>query len=107
MRALPTLTAAAFLAASTSLALAQSEQDHAAHHPVAASSAKKSPAQAKAARAKASASSASAGMGMGMGGEDMQKMHDEMHKPDGMHDRMHGKDGKTMDGMSAASEASK
>jgi hypothetical protein len=37
----------------------------------------------------------------------MQPMHDEMHKPGGMHDQMHGKDGQMMNGMPAASAASR
>jgi hypothetical protein len=47
---------------------------------------------------------------MGMGGADMQKRHDEMHKPGGMHDQMHGEQGQMMQGrmggMPAASAAS-
>lgn len=113
MRTVITLMAATVLAAFASLALAQSDQDHAAHHPEGASAAgavKKAPAKAPTAKPKAAATAASAassGMGMGMGGADMKKMHDEKHKPGGMHDRMHGKDGQMMGGMPAASAASK
>ena len=107
MRTVITMTAAVVLAACASLAFAQSEQDHAAHHPdaasAAASSVKRAPAKAK---AKAAAPSASAGMGMMGKGGDMKQMHDDMHKPGGMHDRMHGKDAKKMGGMPAASAAS-
>lgn len=113
MRTVFTLMVAAVLAASSSLAMAQSDQDHAAHHPEGASApaaVKKAPAKAPTAKPKAAAptaSAASGGMGMGMGGADMKKMHDEKHKPGGMHDQMHGKDGQMMSGMPAASAASK
>jgi hypothetical protein len=113
MRTVITFMAAAVLVASTSLALAQSDQDHAAHHPEGASApagvAKKAAPKAPAAKPKAvapAASAASGGMG-GMGGANMKQMHDEKHKPGGMHDRMHGKDGSMQGGMPAASAASK
>ena len=114
MRTVPTLTAAALLAASATFALAQSDQEHAAHHPdgasAPASAVKKAPAKTTAAKPKVAApatSSASGAMGMGMGGANMQQMHDQMHKPGGMHDQMHGKGSETMSGMPAASAASK
>jgi hypothetical protein len=117
MRTVFTLMVATVLAASASLALAQSDQDHAAHHPEGASAAsgvKKAPVASKprAAKPKAAApaaSAASGGMGkrMGMSGVDMKQMHDEKHKPGGMHDQMHGKDGQMMGAMPAASAASK
>ena len=97
MRTVLTLMAAAALVASTSLVMAQSVQDHAAHHAdgasAPASAPKKAPSKAKAAAAKPKAavpaSSASGAMGMGMGsGDNMQQMHDEMHKPGGMHDQL-------------------
>lgn len=97
MRTDVTLIAAAVLAASCALALAQADPDHAAHHPegasVPASAAKKAaPAtRAHAARPKKRAPARSigpGGMGAGMRHERMQRMHDEMHKPGGMHDSM-------------------
>lgn len=113
MRTAIHLIATAVLAASASLATAQSEKDHAAHHPEGASgpvAGKKAPAKAPASKPRVAApatSAASGGMGMGMGGAHMKKVHDEKHKPGGMHDQMHGKDGQMMGGMSAASAASK
>lgn len=112
MRTVITLMAAALLAASGALALGQSDQDHAAHHPRSASAPaaamKKAPAEVPASRPKVAAAGASAASGgMGMGGADMKKMHDEMHKPGGMHDQMHGKDGQMMGVTPAASAASK
>jgi hypothetical protein len=110
MRSVLTLMAAAVLATSASLALAQADRDHAAHHPDGASAPgsalKKAPATSSAAAARA-ASAASGAMGMGMGGANKQQMHDEMHKPGGKHERMHGKDGRPMSGMPAASAASR
>ena len=108
MRSIVVFAAAAALAAGV---VAQSDKDHAVHHPdgasAPASAAKKAPAKAK---PKAVATAASAGMG-----SDMQQMHDQMHKPGGMHDqmhdKMHGKDGKMMGGQPpmapAASAASR
>ena len=114
MRTVVTLMAAAALAASAPLALAQSDQDHAAHHPegasAPASAVKKAPAAPKARTAKpmaANPAASAASGGMGMGGANMKQMHDEKHKPGGMHDQMHGKDGRMMSGMPAASAASK
>lgn len=101
---------------------AQSDQDHAVHHPDAASAPayapKQAPAKTKDTTTKpkaAAASPASAGVGRGTAGGDMQKMHDEMHKPGGMHDQMHGKESAMMQGgamgamggMPAASAAGK
>lgn len=110
MRTVITFVAAAVLTASASLAQAQSDQEHAAHHPEGASApaavAKKSAAKAPTAKPKAAAPAASAASG-GMGGANMKQMHDDKHKPGGMHDRMHGKDGQMMSGMPAASAASK
>lgn len=107
MRSIVLFAAAAVLATGV---VAQTEQDHAAHHPdgAPAVAAKKAPAKAKTAttpKAKAAAPAASGGTGMGMmgGGKDnMKDMHDQMHKPGGMHDQMHGKDGKMMGGQMPA-----
>ena len=115
MRSILVLAAAAMFSLGAYAQGAQSEQDHAAHHPEGASAPaptlKKAPAKAKAAKPRAAApvaSSASGAMGMGMGmGGDMKQMHDQMHKPGGMHDQMHGKDGQMTGGMPAASAASK
>ncbi|NKI92246.1 hypothetical protein [Rhizobacter sp. SG703] len=108
VRTVLTLMAAAVLAASTTFALAQSGQEHAAHHPEGASAPVSGKAVATKPKAAApAASAASGGMGMGMAGAHTKQMHDEMHKPGGMHDRMHGKDGSTMGAMPAASAASR
>lgn len=104
MRSFILLAAAAAL---TTGALAQTEQDHATHHPDGASApaaaSKEAPAKANAAtsaKGKTSTPAASAGTGMGMAGskDNMKDMHDQMHKPGGMHDQMHGKDAKKMGG---------
>ncbi|MDR7271008.1 hypothetical protein J2X20_003666 [Pelomonas saccharophila] len=101
------LMTAAVLAACASIAVAQSDKDHAAHHPEGASApsaaAKKPAVPAKAPTAKpqtavAAASAASGAKGMGM--------RDDMHQPGGMHHRMHGKDGKMTGTVPAASAAS-
>lgn len=109
MRSLLVLTAAAVFSCGAS-AQAGSTDDHAAHHPGDASTpaAKgKTPAAARSKPAAASAAQAASG-GMGMGGADMQKMHDDAHKPGGKHERMHGRAGsEPMKGMAAASAASK
>jgi hypothetical protein len=105
MRSIILFTAAAALATA---AFAQTEQDHAAHHPEYASApaagAKRAPPAAKAATgasAKAAAPQTSAGKGASKGMEggqgNMKDMHDQMHKPGGMHDQMHGQDGGMMD----------
>lgn len=115
MRTVLTLMTAAVLAACATFAVAQSDKDHAAHHPEGASAplsaAKKPAAATKATAAKPQATtpaaSAASGAQMGMGGADMKQMHDDMHKPGGMHDQKHGKDGKMMGAMPAASAASK
>ena len=107
-------TAVAALAVSASFALAQSEQDHASHHPDAASAAsspKKAPSKVKS-KTKTVAPAASSGMGTGMGmnGGDMKQMHDDMHKPGGTHyqrqDKMSGKNAQMMGAMPAAPAAS-
>lgn len=107
MRTVFALMTAGVLAACASIAMAQSDKDHAAHHPEGASTptaaAKKPTAPAKAPAAKpqtavAAASAASGAKGMGMRGD--------MHQPGGMHQQMHGKDGKMMSAMPAASAAS-
>jgi hypothetical protein len=116
MRTVFALMTAAVLAACVSFAVAQSDKDHAAHHPEGASAplpgAKKPAAAIKAPAAKPqaaspAASAASSVKRMGMGGADMKQMRDDMHKPGGMHDRKHGKDGKMMGAMPAASAASR
>jgi hypothetical protein len=99
------LTAAAVLAASASLAMAQSAQEHAAHHPQGAS-APGAVKQARAHKPKVAAPAASAASGaMGMGRANMKKMHDEKHRPGGMHEQMHGKAAHAASGMAAASAA--
>ncbi len=104
MRSIILFAAAVGLAAG---AFAQTEQDHAAHHPdgpsAPAAAVKKAPAKAQAAtkgKAKTAVPAASGGMGMGTGGgmDNMKEMHDQMHKPGGMHDQMHGRDAKMMGG---------
>ncbi len=106
MRTVFTLMTVAALAACASLAVAQSDKDHAAHHPGGASTplpaAKKSDAPTP-----PPASAASGPKAMGMGGAGMKAMHDDMHKPGGMHEQKHGKDGGMMGAMAAASAASK
>lgn len=94
MRSFILLAAAAAL---TTGALAQTEQDHATHHPDGASApaaaSKEAPAKANAAtsaKGKTSTPAASAGTGMGMAGS-KDNMKD-------MHDQMHGKDAKKMGG---------
>jgi len=114
MRAIVLLAAAAAL---VTVAYAQTDPEHAAHHPEGASApapaAKKAPAQAKGPSSKAkTAMPAASGMPLGMDADHMKEMHKEMHKPGGMHDQMHGKDGKMMGGgqmsaMPPASAASK
>lgn len=104
MRSIILFAAAISLATSV---VAQTEQDHAAHHPDGASApaaaVKQSPAKARTATApKAKAAPAETGMGMAGGMDNMKDMHDQMHKPGGMHDQMHGKDGKMMGGQTQA-----
>lgn len=119
MRTVITLGMSIVFSAAASLATAQSDQDHAAHHPEAASApmVKKAGASAKAPAARSKPASAAASGAMD--GADMKRKHDEMHKPGGMHDQMHdkthdkmheqmhGKDGKMMGAMPGASAASK
>jgi hypothetical protein len=104
-----TLVAAAVLVVCAAPALAQSAQDHAAHHPEGASSpvaaAKKPAVKTPASKPKAAMPSTSAASAV-MGGANKKPMHDEMHKPGGMHDQMH-KGGQMMGGMPAASAASR
>ena len=107
MRTVITLMAAAALAVCASLALAQSDQDHAAHHPDGASAPAAPAKKAPVTKPKVVAPASAASGGMGMGGANMKQMHDEKHKPGGMHDQMRGKDGQMMSGMSAASAASR
>lgn len=102
MRSLMILAAAAALSTAS---VAQSDQDHAAHHPDAASApatSKKAPTKpAKAPKSSPQAKAASpaaSGMPMNMTPEQMQQMHKAMHEPGGMHDQMHGKDGTMMGG---------
>ena len=108
MRSIVLFAASAVLATGV---VAQTDKDHAAHHPdgaaAPAAAVKKAPAKAKAAtttKGKTAAPAASAGTGMGMAGgmDNMRDMHDQMHKPGGMHDQMHGKDGKMMGGQMPA-----
>lgn len=103
MRSIILFAAAAVLATGV---VAQTEQDHAAHHPdgdsAPAAAAKEAPTKTKAAttaKAKTAAPAASAGtVGRAGGMDNMKEMHDQMHKPGGMHDQMHGKDRKMMGG---------
>jgi hypothetical protein len=100
--------------------LAAQAQDHAAHHPGAASATARAASADRAKPAKPAsppaASGASAAMGMemrpSMGSSKKPGKHDEMHKPGGMHDQMHGSgspmtSGGPMSAMPAASAASK
>ena len=102
MRCVLVLAAAAVVSLGAHAQAQPSEQDHAAHHPEAASAPASAPAlpapvkpkdavpRAKAAPTANAPASSAGSMAMG---RDMTSMHDAMHAPGGMHEQMHGKEG--------------